>query len=764
VKDPDKVICRWPPEGRAELQINAGDLSRLDEDEFLNDTLIDFGLRYIAADLDANTDPSTPTSQRLRSDDIHVFNPFFYKKISSKAKGVARSSTGDNAAAYPDWPAYESVRKWTNKVDIFQKRFLIIPINENLHWYMAVIHNPGIVLEDPVFLRGTTPPEEPNRRFTRRANKLEEEEIRMQIQASEHANQNGKAPPIFDAEAEDVEMANVEEATNRPRELPVENEHQHEPMQLDELVADDVGDNVVSLLPLNGDTDPAAVRGLIMTFDSLRANHPAVGNTLNRWLAYEAWHKRSTEVSYSNRKKPFEYKAVEVPMQKNFSDCGIYCLHYMAVLLSNPYDMMAFIYKTFLPKQDLNGETLDKAKQWLDESAQHGRRKWRRIIQKLGGLPEDISPPPSPRQSGAAKHTEVAPTSVDGLVEQPTLVLRPEKHVEVKASNPRTFFMALNSQRMDDREDEPSLSSNVKSVTTAPSEEKRDGPIQENVLPEESLSVASSRDFSAEKSNFNGSVGHSLSDTNIQQGGSAHDAGADGTIRLPPTYSPEVDELHEEIELREEGLPEPMQGVEEMQVNLETAQGETSDGTKVDTELQPESQDIVILSGADVSEEFLKLQRAMKDKRGSVPVMDKEHKYTNGATSVMLTSSYTNKDLRNGSSSFSTSTGQAMGKTLVSISEPRQLEQNPTPIKEVLKNFYNRQPPNSGTPRPTKEDALPDQRDADANLSQESFITTAVEKAGQMLPILAAGLNEAISSTFEEGCVDNEIVVVDDSD
>lgn len=37
---------------------------------------------------------------------------------------------------------YEFVKKWTKKVDVFKKKYLVIPINEKLHWYLAILVNP----------------------------------------------------------------------------------------------------------------------------------------------------------------------------------------------------------------------------------------------------------------------------------------------------------------------------------------------------------------------------------------------------------------------------------------------------------------------------------------------------------------------------------------------------------------------------------------------------------------------------------------------
>jgi Ulp1 family protease len=36
---------------------------------------------------------------------------------------------------------YKKVCKWV-KCDIFQKKYLIVPINEDFHWYLAIIYEP----------------------------------------------------------------------------------------------------------------------------------------------------------------------------------------------------------------------------------------------------------------------------------------------------------------------------------------------------------------------------------------------------------------------------------------------------------------------------------------------------------------------------------------------------------------------------------------------------------------------------------------------
>ncbi|KAI0004477.1 hypothetical protein BJV74DRAFT_377469 [Russula compacta] len=119
--DPDEVILGYRS-GTGSLNITNGDVSRLKPGEFLNDTLIEFGLKLWLADLQES-------NPELASQ-VHVFNSFFYKKLSTKI---------------PE-EGYNSVRKWTSKFDLFRKKYIIVPINENLHWYLAIIYFPEYTL------------------------------------------------------------------------------------------------------------------------------------------------------------------------------------------------------------------------------------------------------------------------------------------------------------------------------------------------------------------------------------------------------------------------------------------------------------------------------------------------------------------------------------------------------------------------------------------------------------------------------------------
>lgn len=42
---------------------------------------------------------------------------------------------------------FSRVKRWTKKVDVFAKQYLLIPICENNHWTLAIVCHPHLVLE-----------------------------------------------------------------------------------------------------------------------------------------------------------------------------------------------------------------------------------------------------------------------------------------------------------------------------------------------------------------------------------------------------------------------------------------------------------------------------------------------------------------------------------------------------------------------------------------------------------------------------------------
>lgn len=64
---------------------------------------------------------------------FHFFNSFFFRKLADLDK--------DQSRACESTEAFQRVRKWTRKVDIFEKDYIFIPVNfrsESCHYSLQI--------------------------------------------------------------------------------------------------------------------------------------------------------------------------------------------------------------------------------------------------------------------------------------------------------------------------------------------------------------------------------------------------------------------------------------------------------------------------------------------------------------------------------------------------------------------------------------------------------------------------------------------------
>ncbi|KAG5541882.1 hypothetical protein RHGRI_021650 [Rhododendron griersonianum] len=115
------------PKGDSDaVTISKQDVDLLQPDTFVNDTIIDFYIKYLKNEIQP--------SERHR---FHFFNSFFFRKLIDLDK--------DPSSAFEGRAAFQRVRKWTRKVNLFEKDYVFIPINFNYHWSLIVICHPGEV-------------------------------------------------------------------------------------------------------------------------------------------------------------------------------------------------------------------------------------------------------------------------------------------------------------------------------------------------------------------------------------------------------------------------------------------------------------------------------------------------------------------------------------------------------------------------------------------------------------------------------------------
>jgi hypothetical protein len=108
------------------VTLTKGDKKRLAHGEYLNDSLIDFRIKYMLDKEFAQLE-----FPKFDRDKIHIFSCLFYTKLMEGGGGEM----------------HDQVKRWTRNVDLFSKDFVFVPINESTHWSLVVIVRPGKLLE-----------------------------------------------------------------------------------------------------------------------------------------------------------------------------------------------------------------------------------------------------------------------------------------------------------------------------------------------------------------------------------------------------------------------------------------------------------------------------------------------------------------------------------------------------------------------------------------------------------------------------------------
>lgn len=114
--------------------ITNSDFKTLYNNDWINDSVIDFFIKY---DID-----QAVKNNLFKQDEIFAFNSFFFNKLMTKSKDTPSLKDGEEIVSLdkdtlPDY--YGNIKRWLNKIDLMKYPYVIIPINENLHWYCCVV-------------------------------------------------------------------------------------------------------------------------------------------------------------------------------------------------------------------------------------------------------------------------------------------------------------------------------------------------------------------------------------------------------------------------------------------------------------------------------------------------------------------------------------------------------------------------------------------------------------------------------------------------
>lgn len=340
----------FPQAGKRKATVEWKDLQRLDEGEFLNDNLIGFYLRYLEDQLEQK--------HRGLAQKIYFFNTYFFASLTNTPKG----KKGIN---------YEAVQKWTRTVDIFAFDYVVVPINESAHWYVAIICNlpaldrnleagDGSDVQTAIKVALSSDDVDGQPSVSSRApsssvvdeneNKVALSEIDADNTRNSFAEMNleGKQEPYNRGMAQDSMLK--AELSHLPNEGLREGDN-----SLAQLIEMDreITKAWSSTAQLSKDNSPSSVKKgrrrstarlqkyepgspIIITLDSLGLSHSPTVRILKDYLAQEGKAKRALEYPDDAIKG---MTAKGIPLQNNFCDCGLYLLGYLDKLVQDPQDL-----------------------------------------------------------------------------------------------------------------------------------------------------------------------------------------------------------------------------------------------------------------------------------------------------------------------------------------------------------------------------------------------------------------------------------------
>ena len=394
----------YPKDGKKRITVEWSDLEKLDEGEFLNDNLLSFYLRFLEQQLG---DRKPHIAKK-----VYFFNSYFFATLTNTHK----SKKGFN---------YEGVQKWTRSVDLFTYDYIIVPINESLHWYLAIICNlpaldrslevpeehhsspveteqineygkarefrpPSLSVEpeDTVGLAVDSKEEgetEARQSFAEMSldKDIERPTVRIssleEARSVETADRREKDQAMLDAQFDDNEPGSTASKAKYPA-------HVQEPIEDDKDTIGDLDQSPrgrakskkqkrKSMPPSITKKDPT--KPVILVLDSVGFARGGTVRVLKDYLREEARTKRGGMEFDDGQIQGINAK---VPQQSNYSDCGLFLLGYVAKFLEDdPRDFIASII----------ARTYDEEKDWTKLVPSAMRASIREQLQQLHKTQEE---------------------------------------------------------------------------------------------------------------------------------------------------------------------------------------------------------------------------------------------------------------------------------------------------------------------------------------------------------------------------------------
>ena len=107
-----------------DLPIYQRDLDCLQPETYINDTIVDFYLKFLLE----------KHEEKNGRGKIYIFSSLFYSQLTA----VQRGKPADMALTAAE-RRYQHVKNWVRKIDLFNKDYIFIPVNWGQHWVFLIL-------------------------------------------------------------------------------------------------------------------------------------------------------------------------------------------------------------------------------------------------------------------------------------------------------------------------------------------------------------------------------------------------------------------------------------------------------------------------------------------------------------------------------------------------------------------------------------------------------------------------------------------------
>jgi sentrin-specific protease 7 len=327
----------YPPNGKKKAEVNLDDRDRLREDIFLNDNLIAFYMRFLQDHLERTNKDAAKR--------VYFFNSYFFATLTN----APRAKRGELN--------YKGVEKWTRSVDLFSYDYILVPINEHHHWYLAIICNlPNLSFEnaEPVeFVEPSQPPSPAKEQSHISETKVQEIQETPEPESGDASEgspkkdteNSPKLPKEFDTQRHLASLS-IEETgladkdAKNPQGKEADENPSSSPANLSKISAQKLAQDEAAASQTTGKSKKKRTgpklnpnQTTIITFDSLDLGRYPTIRVLREYLSQEASSKRGMKIDTSAIKG---MRGQGIPNQLNFSDCGLYLLAYVEKFVQSP--------------------------------------------------------------------------------------------------------------------------------------------------------------------------------------------------------------------------------------------------------------------------------------------------------------------------------------------------------------------------------------------------------------------------------------------